>query len=1474
MAGSPIGSVSVGVVPSLQGFTDKLRAQLLPEADTLGADIGKHISDGISAELHDVRVGATVDLDTEAARAVLDDLASKHVDIGGSFDDSRIVAAVDNVSAKLDRLTGHVYDVELELNAGTAVTRLDEISEKLDEAGARTATPRLTLDDSSFNTKLDAAMARLEAASESNTGVLGAGIIGGIAASPAAGGLLAGAVGAVGGLGLAYEGVSGALKDYTAEQSAATTATGTSAKSAISSASQIHSAQEAVSKAETQAAHDADTSAESIKNAHEGVAQAVSQAANNQIGAEQQLANAQYAEKQAQQELTDARQQAILTLQQLHDAEADTALGAQQAQLDLEQAKLNAQTTDASSTATELQKQQADLSVAEAQQRLKEALEAKTNASNASNKADKEGVDGMPAVVTAQHNLQQAHQSVADAQRNLADVEQQGAQAIAKAQQSLADAVRNASWQQQADSQNVADAQYSLKTAYDQATASGTTAATAATKYADALAKLSPAGRELVKDFISLHDMLSPLEGAAEKAIAPGFTELVKGIHALVPDLTDEVTKMDTIIGGFLGDIGRKFESSGFKDELKDLFAEGNQFLQIVGPAIGDMLSDLLGAGADSPQLVKGLADGIASIARGFGDLFTNVSKAGPQAGSALAELGKLIGSAAGTAGDVLAEELRVLSDFLGFIAKLPPSVSKPLLDIVAAVLVLKKTGVLSVGVKIVSTGAKLLQKLFGGATAEVGAAGLQTAADTIAGATEPMQAAADTMITAAEAMQRAADTMIGAGGGKPGVTAAEEGAGGLGVPAEDAAAGAGGGLLSTIAAAAVPVVAGLLVGAVTRALSDSAAPKGTAAGADSDYYQHSPGAAANGTDLVAGFIGKFSTMQLGKDIANWESDVGKWFTQTLPAIITGSWAKTEHDTERYWDDIGSFLTGSWNKTAHDASTAFGSVSRFISGSWDQTRHDAAAAWDDITGFLTGSWDKLQHDAATDFDGVRHAIATAWSQTVSTVFNPMKTFFTSTIPGWYHTFISTTNSAFVTPFQNAFKGALTWVTNNVFTPLHNFFTGTIPGWFTTLAGAIGKAWAAVEQDVKAPVAWVVNNVFGKLATVFDDITKSLNIGIHIDVPHMAGGGKITQGTTPTADDVPVFVSRDETVVSAAHSAILAPAFRAVGVPGYADGGVPNPSGESPAEMGRFGPVPGVGGVVSSLKQEIGSLAGSALDAAVKHVLSPIVDAIPAGSDIGQMLKGMAEKAVDGIADVFKSTHTVVGGGGGSGAPSGPLSHATGSLPANYSAIASYLVGHGFTKAEAAGIGGNIFVESGGNPYIWEVDGGGGYGLIQWTPPPAGLVGSGLSGELAQIAREGTGMFSSPKNPAEAALQYLYGRERPLDPGATAATREASANAIAKAMGWKFDDGGWMPPGLSLTLNNTGRPEPVFSPQQWDTLSRSVAGGDGGTVRLHPKTVKELARAMDRSAGRTAAGVGGAINGAAHGAATRGRFRTR
>ena len=66
------------------------------------------------------------------------------------------------------------------------------------------------------------------------------------------------------------------------------------------------------------------------------------------------------------------------------------------------------------------------------------------------------------------------------------------------------------------------------------------------------------------------------------------------------------------------------------------------------------------------------------------------------------------------------------------------------------------------------------------------------------------------------------------------------------------------------------------------------------------------------------------------------------------------------------------------------------------------------------------------------------------------------------------------------------------------------------------------------------------------------------------------------------------------------------------------------------------------------------------------------------------------------------------------------------VPANYAAIVSFLTSHGYTGNAAAGIAGNIWQESGGNP---ESVGDGGGGLIGWTPLPGGYVTGNPSADL-------------------------------------------------------------------------------------------------------------------------------------------------
>jgi hypothetical protein len=130
---------------------------------------------------------------------------------------------------------------------------------------------------------------------------------------------------------------------------------------------------------------------------------------------------------------------------------------------------------------------------------------------------------------------------------------------------------------------------------------------------------------------------------------------------------------------------------------------------------------------------------------------------------------------------------------------------------------------------------------------------------------------------------------------------------------------------------------------------------------------------------------------------------------------------------------------------------------------------------------------------------------------------------------------------------------------------------------------------------------------------------------------------------------------------------------------------------------------------------------------------------------------------------------------------------TGMLPDNYAAIVDFLVAHGYTGFAAAGIAGNIYQESKGDP---ESAGSGGGGLIGWTPLPSGFVTGNPAADLQTqlnallTYNQGWSQFIPALNAATSATQaadiYMNDFERPGLP--EAANREAAAQAVAAACG--------------------------------------------------------------------------------------------
>jgi Phage tail lysozyme len=129
----------------------------------------------------------------------------------------------------------------------------------------------------------------------------------------------------------------------------------------------------------------------------------------------------------------------------------------------------------------------------------------------------------------------------------------------------------------------------------------------------------------------------------------------------------------------------------------------------------------------------------------------------------------------------------------------------------------------------------------------------------------------------------------------------------------------------------------------------------------------------------------------------------------------------------------------------------------------------------------------------------------------------------------------------------------------------------------------------------------------------------------------------------------------------------------------------------------------------------------------------------------------------------------------------------GMLPDNVTAIVSFLVANGYSDNAAAGIAGNIYQESKGNP---ESVGSGGGGLIGWTPLRPGLITGNATADLqTQLSalltyNQGWSQYlpalNAAASPAAAADIYVTDFERAGIPAAS--NREASAQNVATACG--------------------------------------------------------------------------------------------
>ncbi len=433
-------------------------------------------------------------------------------------------------------------------------------------------------------------------------------------------------------------GVISALKDYSAQSQSAGQSSAQLALTAFSNSVAIRNAEQAISDARRQAAIQAQNSADSIAQAQE------------------RLANAQQTEQQATEALNQAWKDAVNILADVNNASADAVNGVADAQLALQQAQEQATKTVSSSLSTDLQKAQALQAVTDAQQHLKDAQQRQVEAQQAADDANTRGVAGSTGVVQAQRAQAQAAQGVADAQRALVQAQRQAAES----QQQSAEAIQKAV-------QNLSDTYEQQRLSAAAASSSGSSAAN---KFQQDMAGLSPAARDFVNQLISMKSGAKELSTTAQTALLPGLTQMLKDSSPLLPVFTQSLKDMGSAVGSAAIQFGALMQNPAFTGALAKVFKQGSDAAQTLGTGFVGMIGGLTQAAAGAGPIVNGLATGLSNLmVKGLPGLLGALTQNATGIGQAfqgiltlVSDLGAPLGTIAGTLVSTLAPAITILA--------------------------------------------------------------------------------------------------------------------------------------------------------------------------------------------------------------------------------------------------------------------------------------------------------------------------------------------------------------------------------------------------------------------------------------------------------------------------------------------------------------------------------------------------------------------------------------------------------------------------------------------------------------------------------------------------------------------------------------------------------------------------------------------------------------------------------------------
>ncbi|MFJ9961079.1 phage tail tape measure protein [Streptomyces avermitilis] len=423
--------------------------------------------------------------------------------------------------------------------------------------------------------------------------------------------------------------------------------------------------------------------------------------------------------------------------------------------------------------------------------------------------------------------------------------------------------------------------------------------------------------------------------------------------------------------------------------------------------------------------------------------------------------------------------------------------------------------------------------------------------------------------------------------------------------------------------------------------------------------------------------------------------------------------------------------------------------------------------------------------------------------------------------------------------------------------------------FTSAKDTIGRQWSKLSAIAKKPIAFIVNTVYSDgIVPVWNKVASAFGAPKLKKLKFASGG--VMPGYTPGRDPHKFYSPTGGGLELSGGESIMRPEFtRAVGagfvhkMNGIAKrggiSGVRNALGgdvtQRFADGGIFGWIKSAASAAKGVGSDawngikkgaswLGDTLESSARAGIKAVVNPLLSKIPgADSPFGKMAKGIPSKIVDSIFGYSKDADK---------------------------------------KMDSAGIGGKGTQAAlrwartqNGKPYQW-----GGNGNPSWDCSGfMSAIESVIRGQKPH-RRWATGSFSGATAPAG----WVRGMKAPFMIGVTNAgvghtagtlngvnveSRGGGGGVIVgpRARGYKsslfrdwygfapsrkYDSGGWLQPGATMSVNQTGKPEAILTAGQWNSVANLANSGGGGlqpgdTLMLTPDGRTKFEAYIDRRA---------------------------